>query len=108
MKYGQNADVLLHEVFIDGEIKEINKKRTKKTLHNVRDYHTPSTIVGKIAKITNCKKLVLTHLVPTKLNENKLMKIVRNYFGKNPIIGKDLLKFRSRNKLIETYKIEMY
>ena len=50
-------DVLLHEVFIDGEIKEINKMRTKKTLHNVRDYHTPSTIVGKIAKITNCKNL---------------------------------------------------
>ena len=36
---GQNADVLLHEVFIDGEIKETNKMRTK-TLHNVRDYHT--------------------------------------------------------------------
>ena len=94
MKYGQNADVLLHEVFIDGEIKETNKMRTKKTLHNVRDYHTPSTIVGKIAKITNCKKLVLTHFVPTKFNENKLMKIVRNDFGKNPIVGKDLLKIQ--------------
>ena len=32
MKYGQNADVLLHEVFIDGEIKEINKMRTKKNI----------------------------------------------------------------------------
>ena len=30
MKYAQNADVLLHEVFIDGEFKETNKMRSKK------------------------------------------------------------------------------
>ena len=36
------------------------------------------------------------------------LKIVRDDYGKNPIIGKDLLKLRYRNKLIETYKIEMY
>ena len=94
MKYGQNSDVLLHEVFIDGEIKKLNKMRTKQTLHNVRKYHTPSTLVGKVAKLTKCKKLVLTHLVPTRFNENKLKKIVREDFGKNPIIGKDLLKIK--------------
>ena len=94
MKYGQNSDVLLHEVFIDGEIKKLNKMRTKQTLHNVRKYHTPSTLVGKVAKLTRCKKLVLTHLVPTRFNENKLKKIVREDFGKNPIIGKDLLKIK--------------
>ena len=94
MMYAQKADVLLHEVFIDGEFKETNKMRTKKTLHNVRNYHTPSTIVGKVAKLTKCKKLVLTHLVPTRFNENKLKKTVREDFGKNPVIGKDLLKIR--------------
>ena len=92
MKFGQNSDVLLHEVYIDGEIKETNKMRTKKTLHNVREYHTPSTMVGKVAKIAKCKKLVLTHLVPTKFNENNLKKTVKADFGKNPIIGYDLLK----------------
>ena len=94
MKYGQKADVLLHEVFIDGELKDTNKMRSKKTLHNVRSYHTPSTLLGKIAKLTNCKKLVLTHLVPTKFNENNLKKTIRNDFGKDPIIGHDLLKIR--------------
>ncbi len=92
MKYGYKSDVLLHEVFIDGEIKETNKMRTKKTLHNVREYHTPSTLVGKIAKLAKCKNLVLTHLVPTRFNENRLKKIVKADFGKNPIIGYDLLK----------------
>ena len=92
MKFGQGSDLLLHEVYIDGEIKDTNKMRTKKTLHNVREYHTPSTMVGKVAKIANCKKLVLTHLVPTKFNENNLKKTVKTDFGKNPIIGHDLLK----------------
>ena len=94
MKYGQNADVLLHEVFIDGELKETNKMRSRRTLHNVRSYHTPSSLLGKIAKLTNCKKLVLTHLVPTKFNEIKLKKTIRDDYGKNPIIGYDLLKIK--------------
>ena len=94
MKYGKLSDVLLHEVFIEGEIMKTNKMRTSKTLHNVKAYHTPSSMVGKIAKISRCKKLVLTHLVPTKFNERKLKKIVKSDFGKDPIIGKDLLKIR--------------
>ena len=94
MKYGYNSDLLLHEVFIDGELKVTNKMRSQKTLHNVRSYHTPSTIVGKIAKLANCKKLVLTHLVPTKFNEKKLINTVKADFGKNPVIGKDLLKIK--------------
>ena len=94
MKFAQKSDVLLHEVFIDGELKNTNKMRTQKTLHNVRDYHTPSSVVGKIAKISRCKKLVLTHLVPTRFDENKLKKIVKDDFGKNPIIGHDLLKIK--------------
>ena len=94
MKYGLLSDVLLHEVFIEGEIKKINKMRTTKTLHNVRDYHTSSTIVGKVAKLAKCKKLVLTHLVPTQFNEKKLKNIVKKDFGKDPIIGKDLLRIK--------------
>ena len=94
MKFGQLSDVLLHEVFIEDEIKVTNKMRTLKTLHNVKNYHTPSSFVGKIASLTRCKKLVLTHLVPTKFNEKKLKKIVKNDFGKDPIIGRDLLKIK--------------
>ena len=94
MKYGQLADLLLHEVFIDGEIQTTTKMRTKKTLHNVKAYHTSSSMVGKVAKITRCKKLVLTHFVPTQFNEKNLMDIVKKDFGKNPVIGKDLLKIK--------------
>ena len=92
MKYGQLTDLLLHEVFIENEIYPLFKMRSKKTLHNVKAYHTLSTIVGKVAKITRCKKLVLTHFVPPQFNENKLIDVVTKDFGKKPIIGKDLLK----------------
>ena len=91
MLNAQNADVLLHEVFIEYEINQTSGLRSKKTLHNVKEYHAPSNLVGKVAKLSNCKKLVLTHFVPTRFNISKLKKIVRKDFGKDPIIGNDLL-----------------
>ena len=91
MKYTQQSDVLLHEVIHLTEIKEINKMRTQKTLHNVQSYHTTSTQVGKVAFIANAKKLVLTHFVPTRFNKNNLKKVVKKDFGKDPIIGEDLM-----------------
>ena len=91
MLNAQNADVLLHEVFIEYENNQPSVLRSKKTLHNVKEYHTPSNLVGKVAKLSNCKKLVLTHFVPTRFNISKLKKIVRKDFGKDPIIGNDLL-----------------
>ncbi|MDA0968251.1 MAG: MBL fold metallo-hydrolase [Proteobacteria bacterium] len=91
MKYAQQSDVLLHEVFIEGEILQINKMRTKTTLHNVQSYHTTSTQVGKVAFIARAKKLVLTHFVPTRFNKNNLKKVVKKDFGKDPVIGEDLM-----------------
>ncbi len=91
MQNARNSDVLLHEVFIEYEMNKTSKLRTKNTLHNVKEYHTPSNLVGKVAKLTNCKKLVLTHFVPTRFNALRLKKIVKQDFGKEPIIGEDLL-----------------
>ena len=94
MKYAQLTDVLLHEVFIEGEIQKIKNMRSSQTLHNVKAYHTISSMVGKVAKLTRCKKLVLTHFVPPQFNEKKLKEIVKKDFGKYPIIGKDLLRIK--------------
>ena len=91
MKFAQKANVLLHEVFVEGELKSLNRMRSKQTLHNVKDYHTSSEDVGKIAKISLAQKLVLTHFVPPSFNEKKLINKVKKDFGKKPVIGKDLL-----------------
>ena len=94
MKYAQKSDLLLHEVFIEGEILQTNKMRTKKTLHNVQSYHTTSKQVGKVAFISRAKKLVLTHFVPTRFNKKNLKKVVKKDFGKDPIIGEDLMSIK--------------
>ena len=94
MKFAQKSDVLLHEVFIEGEILETNKMRTQKTLHNVKSYHTTSLDVGKVAFIARAKKLVLTHFVPTRFNKNNLKKVVKKDFGKDPVIGEDLMTIK--------------
>ena len=94
MKYAQLADVLLHEVYIEGEIQPVTKMRSVKTLHNVKAYHTTSNQVGKVASLTRCKKLVLTHFVPTKFNKKTLQSVVKKDFGKNPVIGEDLLTIK--------------
>ena len=44
--------------------------------------------------LSKCKKLVLTHFVPTNFNKNKLKKVVKKDFGKNPIIGEDLMTIK--------------
>tara|TARA_B100001123_G_C15211231_1_gene987349 strand:+ start:597 stop:1424 length:828 start_codon:yes stop_codon:yes gene_type:complete len=92
IKYSHKADILLHEVFVEGELKPIKPFRSKITLHNVKKYHTLSTEVGKVAKISQAKKLILTHFVPPKFDEKKLIKTVKKDFDKKLIIGKDLLK----------------
>lgn len=94
IKYAQKSDVLLHEVFIEGEILQTNKMRTQKTLHNVQSYHTTSLQVGKVAFIAQVKNLVLTHFVPTRFNKSKLKKVVKKDFGKDPIIGEDLMNIK--------------
>ena len=50
--------------------------------------------MGKVAKLSNCKELVLTHFVPTRFNISKLKKTVRKDFGKDPVIGEDLLTIK--------------
>ena len=94
MKYAQKSDLLLHEVFIEGEILQTNKMRTKKTLHNVQSYHTTSKQVGKVAFISRAKKLVLTHFVPTRFNKKNLKEVVKKDFGKDPILGEDLMTIK--------------
>ena len=76
------------------ELKDRCETSNKQTLHNVKDYHTSSNDVGKIAKLSNAKKLVLTHFVPPIFNEKRLINTVKQDFGKPPVIGKDLLKIK--------------
>jgi len=99
-KYAINSNILLHEVFIEDEILPEKYKRSIETVHNVRSYHTISREVGKIAKKVNAKNLVLTHFVPPKFDEKKLKDLVALDYGKNPIIGEDLMTIDIEGNLV--------
>ena len=87
--HAMDADALVHEVFINLEFDE--KRMSKKTIFNVRDYHTSPKEIGEIAKAANVKKLILTHFVPPVFDEAFLTKEIRESYMGNVIIGEDLL-----------------
>lgn len=99
-KNAVNCDILLHEVFIEYEILPEEGKRSVETVHNVRAYHTISNEVGKIAKKVNAKNLVLTHFVPPIFDKKKLLKIVALDYGKNTILGEDLMTIDIKGNLV--------
>ena len=68
-----------------------NRKYLKKTISNVRDYHTSPKEIGEIAKAANVKKLILTHFVPPIFDEAFLTKEIGESYKGNVIIGEDLL-----------------
>ncbi len=55
-------------------------------------YHTVSSQVGKVAAQTGAGKLVLTHFVPPKFDEQSLLDEVSCDYGGPIIIGKDLMR----------------
>ena len=99
-KYAYNSNILLHEVFVEDEILPEQGKRSKETIHNVKSYHTTSRDVGKVAKRVKAKNLILSHFVPPIFDKKKLEDIVRKEYGKNPILGEDLMTIDINGNLV--------
>lgn len=88
----KDCDMLLHEVLIHRELPVIEGKRTAQTVEAMQAYHTVSHEVGKVATEANAGKLVLTHFVPPKFNEESLLDEVRRDYCGAIIIGQDLMR----------------
>ena len=87
----KGADVLLHEVFIHGEMSKIEGNRTAKTLENVASYHTLDSVVGKVATDAKVSCLMLTHFAPPKFDREKLLFKVSQNFSGPILVGEDLM-----------------
>ncbi|WP_171027579.1 MBL fold metallo-hydrolase [Pseudarthrobacter sp. NamE2] len=74
----QGVDVLIHEALFPG--------------YGIPDYHTSVHDVGRVAKAANAALLVLTHLIPGHLPEEKWRDIVQRSFQGDLIVGTDLLQ----------------
>ena len=87
----ENAEYLIHEVFVDLNFDE--KRMTKETLENVKDYHSTPEDVGNLAQAANVKKLILNHFVPPVFDEESLKAEISHYYKGKIIVGKDLDEF---------------
>ncbi|WP_457963916.1 MBL fold metallo-hydrolase [Arthrobacter sp. D1-29] len=74
----QGADVLIHEALFPG--------------YGIPDYHTSVHDVGRVATAANVSRLVLTHLIPGHLPEEKWKEIVQQSFHGDLTVGTDLLQ----------------
>lgn len=87
----RGADLLLHEVFIHGEMKVAEGVRTAETIERVASYHTLSSDVGKVAARAGAKWLALTHFVPPEFDRTALREEVARDFAGPLTIGEDLM-----------------
>lgn len=87
----QGVDLLLHEVLIHRELPIIKGQRSAQTIRAMQGYHTVSDQVGKVAAQCNAGKLVLTHFVPPKFDQQNLLDEVGRDYDGPVIIGQDLM-----------------
>ncbi|MDP6705638.1 MAG: MBL fold metallo-hydrolase [Alphaproteobacteria bacterium] len=88
----RGVDLLLHEVFIHGEMAEMVEGRTVEGIERVASYHTVSTEVGKLADEAGVGCLVLTHFVPPHCDREALLDEVRQDFAGPLVVGEDLMR----------------
>lgn len=92
IKVSQNADLLVHEVFVHDGL-EVTGTRTAKGLRAVASYHTLSTEVGAVAAAANARALCLTHIVPPEADTTKLITDAAATYSGPVIVGEDLMTF---------------
>ena len=97
--FSKKSDVLVHEAILPKYIDKIVKKTglSLKLKKHLESSHTKLEEVIKIAKLSNCKKLIINHLIP---NDNTLkqrrvwQKNINNKINTKVIIGQDKLRIK--------------
>jgi len=97
--FSKKSDVLVHEAILPEYIDQIVKKTglSLKLKKHLKSSHTKLDEVIKIAKLSNCKMLVINHLIPndnTKKQKIEWQKKVNNKINTKVIVGQDNLRIR--------------
>jgi ribonuclease Z len=97
IRHAQDADLLLHEVYLARTVRERLQKLTEPGLlsreRQVASYHTPSDEVGKVAAAANARHLVLSHLILRGGPSEELRSDVEATYRGQVTVGNDLLSF---------------
>ncbi len=90
---GYGADLLVHEVFVHGEMRPVPGRRGDETVAAVASYHTLSNEVGGVARRMGARALALTHFVPPDFDRKALLAEAGEEFEGPIFIGEDLMSF---------------
>ena len=82
LKYASNVDCLVHEAIWPG--------------FGFPEYHTLSTDVGKVAERARARQLVLTHLLPGDVEDDRWLEHAIAEYNGPVTIGRDLLRVTTR------------
>jgi ribonuclease BN (tRNA processing enzyme) len=97
IELAKGADVLVHEVIQKQALTKLMARvpNADRLVGHIVDSHTTTEDVGKIAKRTGVKKLVLTHLVPVddpSITDEMWAGPARSQFDGEVIVARDLLE----------------
>ncbi len=87
IELSSNADILVHEVYSEKGFQE----KTKDWQKYHKAHHTSAIDVGKIAKISQPKKLILSHILFWGNTESSIIKEVRQNYDGELVIADDLM-----------------
>ena len=87
MKYGNDLDILVHEVYSSETF--VNKTKDWQIYHQA--HHTSSIDVGYIANKLKPKKLVLSHILFWGATNESILKDVNVNFRGDVVIAEDLM-----------------
>ena len=96
VKYGQNADLLVHEAYSEfymDQAKKMYPNRVK-TINDVQSYHTSTLQIAKEAQEAHVKHVILTHLMPAPTEtwyfEMAFKNGMKNIYNGPVTVGRDL------------------
>jgi len=95
----KDCDILIHEAMNDSILKPVipmlkrRNPRQAAMIEDLMEVHTPTRDVAEIAKATNAKKLVLTHLVPSiapvEAQETNFVRGMSDIYSGPILVGRD-------------------
>ena len=87
IEVSSKADILVHEVYSERGFLE----KTKDWQIYHKAHHTSAIDVGKIAKLSQPKKLILSHILFWGNTESSIVKEVRQNYDREVLIAEDLM-----------------
>ena len=96
-KYAQDADILVHEVFLEQGLTQMaaaaRDPEERARFELLKTYHTSSADVGKVAASAGAKHLVLSHVLRSQGDQTALDQDIEPDYGGKLTLGEDLMSF---------------